>query len=77
MNQPQHRTAPLCTRLQRSISNVVRAAAEAENLEAPPTLVSPRIYDQAFQSSDYAYPLTVVPDQFSFAYRVFKPAELR
>ncbi|EDV44540.2 uncharacterized protein Dana_GF20276, isoform A [Drosophila ananassae] len=77
MNQPQHRTAPLCTRLQRSISNVVRAAAEAENMEAPPTLVTPRIYDQAFQSSDYAYPLTVVPDQFSFAYRVFKPAELR
>ncbi|KAH8318439.1 hypothetical protein KR074_010303 [Drosophila pseudoananassae] len=77
MNQPQHRTAPLCTRLQRSISNYVRAAAEAENLETPPTLVSPRVYDQAFRSSDYAYPLTVVPDQFSFAYRVFKPAELR
>ncbi|XP_017109792.2 supporter of activation of yellow protein [Drosophila bipectinata] len=77
MNQPQHRTAPLCTRLQRSISNYVRAAAEAENMEAPPTLVSPRVYDQAFRSSDYAYPLTVVPDQFSFAYRVFKPAELR
>jgi len=43
----------------------------------PPTLLPPRVYDEAFRDSDYAYPLTVVPDQFSLAYRHFEPAELR
>ncbi|XP_017055408.2 LOW QUALITY PROTEIN: supporter of activation of yellow protein [Drosophila ficusphila] len=77
MNQPQQRTAPSCTRLQRSIASVVRAAAEAENIPVPPTLVPPRVYDEAFQHSDYAYPVTVVPDQFSLLYRQFEAAELR
>ncbi|XP_016949471.1 supporter of activation of yellow protein isoform X2 [Drosophila biarmipes] len=77
MNQPLHRTAPTSTCLQRSIVNVVRAAAEAENMPEPPTLLPPRVYDEAFRHSDYAYPLTVVPDQFSSAYRHFEPAELR
>lgn len=77
MNQPLQWTAPTSTRLHRSIANVVRAAAEAENMPAPPTLLPPRVYDEAFRVSDYAYPLTVVPDQFSFAFRQFEPAELR
>ncbi|XP_017034701.1 supporter of activation of yellow protein isoform X1 [Drosophila kikkawai] len=77
MNQPLQWTAPTSTRLHRSIANVVLAAAEAENMPAPPTLLPPRVYDEAFRVSDYAYPLTVVPDQFSFAFRQFEPTELR
>ncbi|XP_016976773.1 supporter of activation of yellow protein [Drosophila rhopaloa] len=77
MNQPLQRTAPTFTLLQRSITNLVRAAAEAENIPAPPSLLPPRVYDEAFRHSDYAFPLTVVPDQFSLAYRHFEPAELR
>ncbi|KAH8235634.1 hypothetical protein KR032_004523 [Drosophila birchii] len=77
MNQPLQWTAPTSTRLHRSITNVVLAAAEAENMPAPPTLLPPRVYDEAFRVSDYAYPLTVVPDQFSFAFRQFEPSELR
>ncbi|KAH8287247.1 hypothetical protein KR054_004724 [Drosophila jambulina] len=77
MNQPLQWTAPTSPRLHRSIANVVLAAAEAENMPAPPTLLPPRVYDEAFRDSDYAYPLTVVPDQFSFAFRQFEPAELR
>ncbi|XP_020803477.1 supporter of activation of yellow protein isoform X1 [Drosophila serrata] len=77
MNQPLQWTAPPSTRLHRSIANVVLEAAEAENMPAPPTLLPPRVYDEAFRVSDYAYPLTVVPDQFSFAFRQFEPAELR
>ncbi|XP_017066926.1 supporter of activation of yellow protein isoform X2 [Drosophila eugracilis] len=77
LNLPVQRTAPTSTCLQRSIVNVVRAAAEAENIPAPPNLLPPRVYDEAFRNIDYAYPLTVVPDQFSFAYRQFAPAELR
>ncbi|XP_039496863.1 supporter of activation of yellow protein [Drosophila santomea] len=77
MNQPQKRTAPTCTRLERSIAHLVRAVAEAANIPAPPTLLPPRVYDEAFRHSDYAYPLTVVPDQFSLGYRQFEPAELR
>ncbi|KAH8298594.1 hypothetical protein KR018_003670 [Drosophila ironensis] len=77
MNQPQESAAPASTLLQRPMANVVRAAAEAENIPAPPCLLQPRDYSEAFRNSDYAYPLTVVPDQFSFSYRQYDPAELR
>ncbi|XP_033171100.1 supporter of activation of yellow protein [Drosophila mauritiana] len=77
INQPQPRTAPTCTRLERSTADLVREVAEEANIPAPPNLLLHRVYDEAFRNSDYAYPLTVVPDQFSMAYRQFEPAELR
>ncbi|KAH8421455.1 hypothetical protein KR009_008309 [Drosophila setifemur] len=77
MNQPQQWNSPTNTCMLRSIVNVVRSAAEAENMPAPPCLLPPRDYDAAFRNSDYAYPLTVVPDQYSVSYRQYEPAELR
>ncbi|KAH8354819.1 hypothetical protein KR084_009129 [Drosophila pseudotakahashii] len=77
VNQPLPKTAPLATCLQRSIANVVREAAEAENVPVPPNLLQPRDYDEAFRNPDYAYPLALLPDQFSMGFRQFDPAELR
>ncbi|XP_016995199.2 supporter of activation of yellow protein [Drosophila takahashii] len=77
VNQPLPKTAPLATCLQRSLANVVREAAEAENMPVPPDLLKPRVYDEAFRNPDYAYPLALVPDQFALGYREFDPAELR
>lgn len=77
MNLPVPRTAASSTLLHRSITNVVREAALAENMPVPPQLLAPRIYDAAYQDSDYVYPLALVPGQFTSNYRRLTPAELR
>lgn len=77
MNLPVPRSAPSFTLLHRSITNAVRSAAEAENMKVPTNLLPPRVYDDAYQRPDYAYPLVLVPGQFTSNYRKLTPAELR
>lgn len=77
MNQPVSKGAPSSTLVYRSIVNVVRSSAQAENVPEPPNLLSERAYDEAFKRPDYAYPLALVPGQFTSNYRKLSPAELR
>lgn len=77
MNQPVSKAAPSSTLVYRTIVNVVRSAAQAENVPEPPNLLSERTYDEAFKRPDYAYPLALVPGQFTSNYRKLTPAELR
>lgn len=77
MNFPVQHSAASSTALHRSITDTVLAAAQAENMPTPPQLLGPRAYDEAFQQPDHAYPLALVPGQFSSSYRKLTPAELR
>lgn len=77
MNFPVQHTAASSTALHRPITEAVYAAAQAENMPTPPQMLGPRAYDEAFQQLDYAYPLALVPGQFTSSYRQLTPAELR
>ncbi|XP_004531131.1 supporter of activation of yellow protein [Ceratitis capitata] len=75
MNVPLPATAPTTTSVNRPIAEVVAAAAKAEKIPEPPTLLQPRRTTPP-RDLNTSYPVALVPGQYSAQYRQYTPFEL-